>query len=97
MIDSRSQQGVRGMCILLGWQAERRPHKQQSRAGPDCNFGRLRLERRQNASTPNRVNTMSDGEDTMMIDGDEDIVITSKNKGKGKATDEIQSDDNLPW
>jgi hypothetical protein len=44
-----------------------------------------------------RVKTMSDGEDTMMIDGDEDIVITSKSKGKGKATDKTTSDDNLPW
>jgi len=40
---------------------------------------------------------MSDEEDVMVIDRDEDIVPTSKNKGKGKAADETQSDDNLPW
>jgi len=40
---------------------------------------------------------MSDEEDAMMIDGDEEIIPTGKSKGKGKATETTESDDNLPW
>jgi len=40
---------------------------------------------------------MSDEEDAMMIDGDEEIIPISKSKGKGKATETTENDDSLPW
>ena len=40
---------------------------------------------------------MADEDETMLIDGKEEMVPTSKSKGKGKATEATESDDNLPW
>lgn len=73
----------------------------------DCICKHTEFPTRQLIGTPERVHhqnrhrvqrqrsRMSD-DDTMMAIDDEEIA-PSRNKGKGKAVDTVEMDDNLPW
>jgi hypothetical protein len=70
----------------------------QSRSSRNWNLGnKLVTPKRVACKVRRSTSAMSEEEDTMMIDADDDIVPASKNKGKGKMAEAAESDDNLPW